>query len=258
MNTLPYPYYYYGSHNSLDEDVIISIPRDMMPNHQEERKRLMVKIGQDYSLSFNATLVVIEEGIIVDTIYPKAWIDSLNNALFSTYDNHIHKQAYANPIKGVVKRNRLLSIYKCVRTVLAMLTRTHYRTIIKPIIKGCHPFTLKIEALKQIDFHTIDSFYQKNKEDIDIWKTIAFYLGQNISLLTEQVEIYTKDDLVKQHPTLSHFINRKSLDKTDISVLNEYLSTYIHLLDSYGTYDCEDLIMTCNEEAINMRDEVFL
>ena len=34
----PYPYYLYGSNDSLDTDVIISIPKEMMPKYQEERK----------------------------------------------------------------------------------------------------------------------------------------------------------------------------------------------------------------------------
>ena len=257
MNSLPHPFYYYGSHDSLDEDVIISIPKELMPEHQEERKNLMLKIKNDYSLSFNATLAVIEDGLIVDTIYPKTWIDSLNNALFFTYKNHLEKQQYNNPIQKRVERNILLSIYRSVRTILSMLTRTHYRSEIKPIIKGCHDFKLKLEALKKIDFHTIHSFDQKNTQDIDIWKTIAFYIGQNISLITEQVEIYTKSDLVKHHPQLIDFIYRKPLDKVAISTLNQYLKTYSNLLESYGEYQCNDIIMTCKNERIDMRNEVF-
>ena len=114
--------------------------------------RFIKSIEVKYNLPWNATLVVIEDGVIVDTIYPKSWVDSLNNAIFNTYSYHLDKQVYPNPIKRELKRNKLLAVYKCVRTVCAMLTKTHYRTQIKPIIKGCHPFKQKINFLNTVNF----------------------------------------------------------------------------------------------------------
>jgi hypothetical protein len=255
---LPYPYYFYGSHDSEDEDVIISIPQEVMPALQEDRKRLMHKLGKDYELPFNATLAVIENGIMVDTIFPKTWVDSLNNALFTTYNNHLEKQVYDNPITQLLPRNKLLAIYRSVRTVLSMFSRTDYRTVVKPILKGCHDFQLKINALKQLNFLTIESFNQSNGADIDIWKTLAFYIGQNMSLVTDDIEIYTKKDLVKHYPDLTNFIYRNPLDAEDLHTLNRYLREYVLLLESYGPYDCNDIIMTCKGETIDMRDEVSL
>ena len=63
-----------------------------------------------------------------------------------------------------------------------MLTRTQYRSQIKAIIKGIHPFKSKVEVLSNIDFTKIESFNQPNISDTDIWKIIGSYLGQNISL----------------------------------------------------------------------------
>lgn len=257
-NELPYPYYFYGSHDSLDEDVIISIPQSLMPDHQEDRKRLMYAMKHDYALPFNATLAVIEDGVIVDTIYPKAWVDSLNNALFSTYDNHKEKQVFANPIHGMVKRNKLLAMYRCVRTVLSMLSRSHYRSIVKPILKGCHHFDLKIAALKQLDFRTIDQFNQRNAADVDIWKTIAFYLGQNIALITDGDEFYTKAEVAERFPELKNFIYRKPLSEPDFAALNACLARHISMVEAYGSFLCYDVVMTCNGERIDMRNEVSL
>jgi hypothetical protein len=256
VSDLPYQYFFYGSHDSLDEDVIISIPKSAMPDHQEERKQLMYQLNEDYQLPFNATLVVIKNGIMVDTIYPKTWVDSLNNAVFTTFDLHSEKQVYDNPISRLLPRNKLLAIYRSVRTVLSMFSRTDYRSSVKPILKGCHHFHLKIAALKQLNFLAIETFNQRNAADHNIWKTLAFYIGQNISLISDNIEIYTKVDLVKHHPDLVNFIHRKPLDGNDFSALNRYLRQYIILLEEYGPYECDDIVMHCKGETIDMRNEL--
>jgi hypothetical protein len=73
----PYPYYFYGSHDSQDADVLIQIPASLMPPSQEERKQLMKSIELEWELSWNANLIVIEDGRISNTIFTKSWIDSL-------------------------------------------------------------------------------------------------------------------------------------------------------------------------------------
>jgi hypothetical protein len=252
----PHKYYFYGSHDSTDEDVIISIPRDLMPELQEDRKRLVKSMEEEYNLPWNATLAVIEDGIIVDTIFPKSWIDSLNNSLFNTYNNHLDKQVYENPIEREVSRHKLLAIYKCVRTLMAMLSRTHYRTTVKPVLKGCHPFEKKIEALKQIDYSTIETFNQPNMDDTDVWKVIAFYMAQNLALIKKGVEIYTKEDLVKNYPLLKRFIYRVELNSSDITILNHYLDNYIYMVESYGDYITEETTLICGDEKIDMKNEI--
>lgn len=251
----PYPYFFYGSSDSIDKDVIISIPSSLMPIHQEERKQFVKSLELTYECEWNSTLAVIEEGHIIDTIYPKTWIDSLNNALYSTY--HLHNQKYDLPIKSMMNRNILLSIYRCVRTVLNMITRTHYRPIVRPYMKGIHDFKYKLDALSKIDFHSIPSFEQKNCNDIDTWKIIAFYIGQNLSLLQNQIEIYTKKVFIKHHPLLSPFIYRKNLTKKDITVLNEYVKIYLLELEKFN-FECDKNIMTYKNEKIDMLKEIYL
>lgn len=251
----PYPYFFYGSDDSIDQDVIISIPSFLMPTHQEDRKRFVKLLNDKYKFNWNSTLAVIDKGYIVDTIYPKTWVDALNNSLYSTY--HLHQQTYLLPIKGRIKRNILLSIYRCVRTVLSMVTRTHYRSIVRPYMKGIHDFQYKLDSLSQIDFHSISSFNQRNCSEIDTWKIIAFYIGQNLSLLQNQVEIYTKKEFVKYHPLLSSFIYRKKLTKNDISILNEYVKIYLKELE-YFDFQCHKNIMNCGNEKIDMLNEIYL
>ena len=56
-----YPYDYYGSEDSTDKDVIISIPKEDMPLIHEDKKRFVHRIKEP---DWNATLVVIENGVI--------------------------------------------------------------------------------------------------------------------------------------------------------------------------------------------------
>lgn len=258
MNNLPFPYYFYGSSDSLDTDVIIEIPKDIMPFSQEERKIYVKNLEKQYGLSdWNINLIVVENGYVIDTIYPKTWIDSTNNSLYTTYNNHLYKQKYDLCIKGLMKRNLLLAIYKTVRTVLTMLTRTEYRTEIKPYIKGIHPFELKLKALSIIDFTKIEQFNQDNTKDIDVWKIIAFYIGQNISLIRDNIEIYTKKDLINNHPLLFNFIQRQELNNTDKYVLNVYIKEYLDIINKFGKYSNVDNILYCNDEIIDMKDEKY-
>lgn len=257
MNNLPFNYYFYGSKNSIDTDVLIEITSDIMPLHQEDRKRYIKYLENTYDLhNWNINLVVIQEGVVIDTVYPKTWIDSVNNSLYNTY--HLHNQVYDLPIRKLVKRNKLLAIYKTVRTILAMTTRTDYRKIVKPIINGCHDFNKKIEVLKQLDFTTIIDFNQVNMKNEDVWKVLAFYLQQNISLIRDGIEIYTKNDIIQHNEKLRNFIERTDISYSDKEYFNELLKYYINdILIPFGKYNSLDGILSCNDEVINMKRETF-
>jgi hypothetical protein len=70
------------------------------------------------------------------------------------------------------------------------------------------------------------------------------------------VEIYSKKDLIKYHPTLYNFIYRKELTKNDISELNKYLSIEIDMINNYGKYKSLNGILSCGLEQINMKNEI--
>ncbi len=259
MNKFPYPYYFYGSQDSIDLDVLIQIPKELMPYFIEDRKRLVKKMLNEYNLPFNANLIVVDNGVIVDTIFPKTWIDSVNNSLYNTYSLHMDKQKYPLPINRTIHRNKLLSIYKTIRTILSLLSRTNYRQIVKPVLNGIHPFTSKIEALKQIDFNTITEFNQPNMSNTDIWKVIAFYLGQNISLIKDNVELYTKSDIAGTHPDLSPFIYRENIINNLKLLLNEKILYYLSdIIIPYGDFIQNDHILECKGEVINMKKEIYI
>ncbi|MBX7243057.1 MAG: hypothetical protein K1X92_15040 [Bacteroidia bacterium] len=252
----PYRLYFYGSVDSLDTDVIIEIPRDEMPLIQEDRKVKLKLIESQYEIEWNCILAVIENGYISDTIYPKTWIDSLNNALLETYS--LHEQYFSNPVCGKMPRNRLLAIYKTLRTIMSVLTRTHLRGIIRPVVNGVHPFEDKMEAVSRVFLPEITDFHQRNMLNTDIWKTIAFYIGQNLSLITSGIEIYTKKDLLKYHPSLASFILRKPLLEEDKYVLQDYLEKWLQMTRDFGTFTSEGTNLYCKEEAIDMKKEIYL
>ncbi|MFN8671451.1 MAG: hypothetical protein U0457_05110 [Candidatus Sericytochromatia bacterium] len=255
MMILPYEYYFYGSEDSTDVDVLIKIEKNEMPLQQEERKIFVKKLEEKYELfDWNINLIVVENGIISDTIYPKAWIDSLNNAFYHTYN--FHKQIYNCPIDKTVKRHKFLAIYKTIRTILTSCTRTHYRNDIKPILKGLHDFNKKIELLPKIDFTSIKDFNQDNTKNIDIWKIIAFYLGQNIALIRDNKEIYTKKELVKSFPELYDFIYRKD---NDPKIINLLIKDYVEIIKNYGDFKNDNYLITCSTgEKIDSHKEIFI
>lgn len=253
--TFPYPYYVYGSDDSTDKDVIIIISNGEMPETQEERKNKVLFLLKEYDLKWNATFAVIENGKITDTIYTKSWIDSLNNALLETY--FLHEQKHELLITEKHVRNKTLAIYKAVRTVLTMLTRTEYRSQIRPILKGIHDFNLKLEALSKIDFVSISKFNQKNTADADIWKIIAFYVGQNIALIESDLEIYTKNSLVKTFSDLEPFIYRKEISTNEKIVLQQYVKRWLNLIHNFGPFQSENGFLICKEERIDMLNEKF-
>ncbi len=254
MNNFPYKYYRYGSDDSQDVDILISIPKEDMPIIQEDRKRFVKKLTTDYNLEYwNSNLIVIENGIVVDTIYPKTWIDSINNSLFYTY--HLHEQKYPLPIIKNVQRNKLLAIFKTVRTVLSMLTRTEYRSIVK-IALNSKIFNDKIKILSSIDFTRIENFKQTNMKDEDIWKVIAFYISQNIALVNDNIEIYTKKDMLNYSENLYPFLYRKEITIDLKYHLNDIIKTYIDIISEYD-YVIDDDILSCNGEYINIKNEIF-
>lgn len=52
MKNFPYKYYRYGSDDSQDVDILISIQKEDMPIIQEDRKRFVKKLTSDYNLEY--------------------------------------------------------------------------------------------------------------------------------------------------------------------------------------------------------------
>ena len=256
INKFPHKYYFYGSEDSIDTDVFIEV--DEIPKNIETAIQYKKKLKLDFQLDWNMNMIVIKDGVVTDNIPSKGSKYSLNNSLYYTYENH--NQIYDNPIKRILKPNKLLNIYKCVRNILTQCTRVNkeYRKFIKPL-KGIHPWENKLISFEKLDFTEIDTFNQPYQTDIDTWKSIVFYLGQSLSLL-DGIEIYTKSHLLKEHPCFENFILRKEIILLDKKILQakktEYLKriktlNYVNNKQSDGFYT----ILSLDNETINMKKE---
>ncbi len=244
-------YYFYGSQNSLDVDVIFEV--DEFDENIENVYSFCREIKKEYP--FNINLAVFKNGNIVDVIKRKSLIDGLNNSLYFTYENH--KQVFDKPILTLLPRNKELNHYKCLRTILSMLTRTNLRSQIKAVLNAWQPFQGKINILDSIDFTTITSFNQKYEKDIDIWKGIAFYLGQAISL-EQNIEIYEKNKLIELHPTLSNFVLRKEFSKENLVDLQSKWKEFVQILKSWNFSNPKESILIVNGNTLDLLNEIVL
>lgn len=224
LEHFPHKYYFYGSEDSLDTDVFIEV--DNIPDNIEEAIQYMKKLKNTFNLDWNMNMIVIKDGVVVNNIPSKGSKYSLNNSLYYTYDNHT--QTWDNPIKRLLRANKLLNIYKCVRNILTQLTRVNeeYRGFIKPL-KGIHPWENKLVSFSKINFCEIETFNQPYQTDTDTWKSIVFYLGQSLSLL-DDVEVYTKKHLIEEHPYFENFILRKEITLLDKKILQAKIVEYLN------------------------------
>jgi hypothetical protein len=254
MRKIPYLYNFYGSSDSIDTDVIIDVT---LPYIEEDKKRLIQYIKSVYDLDWNVNAITTYKGKIISCMNSKSSMDSINNALLTTYGNH--NQDCECLVDTMVNRNVILATYKTIRQICANLTRTQHRELIRPTIRGQFGIDCKIKNLKEFinkgGFKTIDTFNQRNTSDIDIWKTTAFYLGQNLSLL-DGIELYEKSTIKQYHTFSIPFIDRKHLSDKDKENLNNALKNYLDFLQSTNIeFDGKYIWWNLDNTVANIIDE---
>lgn len=230
-----YKFQLFGSKSSIDYDAMVFI--DSIPESVEECKDMCELFDKQITAIFdtdkyplkkvNSNLAVVKNGIITDI--HKGMVCECNNSLYLTYNNF--QQIHPNQIKRLVDRDVDLKILRCYRILLSFLSRTYYREEVKKALKGT--LTQKIDVLLNINFEGID-FGNRNGEPIDIWKSLAFQVGQTL-LLTKGTEVYSKEEICICLPSLSVFIMRME-DYYDYKIFKEYLtelSNHILVSKSY-------------------------
>lgn len=250
LKSLGFIYNIYGSQDSTDTDVVFYV--DKLSAIREDRKRLVSIIKKDFKPDWNITLAIVKDGIITDCIYPKASPESLNNAIFNTYD--LHEQDHPCKVLRYVERNTVLAIYKTIRLLCTYLTRTEYRTFIRPTVHWSFSIDLKVNKLLNIKFNELVEFNQPNMVAVDIWKTWCFYVVQNKALLNG-LQIYTKADAFRYEPRSYNFIYRKELTKEDKEWFNTYVKTYLYNIKSLGIITKNNVI-SLNAESADMINEL--
>ncbi len=219
-----YIYYHFGSKDSRDNDVLIDHP-DATGNDKKDND-LAKKIKTECNLddSWDINIIKIEDGIVTKSVPSKGLPDGVNNSLYETY--HLHEQDHPFPLTRRVDRNVKASIDKCLNKIFTFYKYSDHLNIHESIPKEVKqvkaPFSILQNYLEKIDFNIEPSL--DAAQNLKKFKSIAFEIGQTISLI-DNVEIYTKQELIYFHPELKSIIKREVYN--DVNALNVKLNLLI-------------------------------
>lgn len=215
--------YIHGSEDSLDLDVFYVF--DKLPTFKE---------CQDFCADKeeNRNIITVEDGIVTDCF--KGTIDEINNGLIDTYS--LHPQQYENVVTRRVERDVLIKIIRVVRCLLSHCSRTHYRTEVKKSLKS-DSWGERITTLVGIDLATIDDFGKSGTKK-DVYKVLAFQLGQGLGLLLHGDEFYTKSSIAEEYRNLRPFLYRE--DNTNVEYLKMYLGSFLFEVAKKIEYEDKD------------------
>lgn len=210
----------FGSADSEDVDILVFV--DEIPSATNACHILCKELELRLSTVFQNKILNINLGIAQNGRLTKVFkgaLDETNNALFFTYN--LHEQHFENQISKTIPRNVEHKLHRASRIILSHLSRTNERERIKKALNGNIFF--KIDVIFELNLMNLDfSQATKKQKRVDVYKSIAFQLGQSLALL-DGIEIYTKQEQINHYPDLSTYINRQE----DCSLLN--LNDYFHL-----------------------------
>ncbi len=216
-------YQIFGSETSIDLDVCFFV--DTIKSTAENHAKVAELVAQtqfDTDKKVNANLAVVQDGIVLDCF--KGIKDELNNSLYETY--YLHVQPYESLVTKMVDRDVDLKMIRCARTVVSYFTRTHLRTAAKEALGS--DFESKINFLKTIKLNQFTDF-GKHGTPIEIYKSIAFQLGQTLALM-DDLEVFTKESIAIAYPTLEPYLQRKPVS---VFKLQEALEYFVKLSVAY-------------------------
>jgi hypothetical protein len=194
-------FHIFGSHSSIDRDVLFFV--DTLPT-LEASKPLAAQLVPTIQAHFeevkksNINFGILRDGVIIETL--KGIPDETNNAVLATYG--FHPQPYPLAISHRVSRDLHAKYQRTARVILSF-----HREGVKQALRG--DFAAKLAMLAQLDF-SVPVDFGKNGLPDDIYKSIAFQLGQAIAL-AEGVEFYTKEDLISHFPAFGCSLRREPL-----------------------------------------------
>ena len=218
--------YIHGSEDSTDLDVLYIV--DELPDKAECKRFCSADPSE------NRNVATVSDGVIT-SVY-KGTVDELNNALLRTY--HLHSQTDELLVTRELERCVPLKLVRAVRILLSYMSRTHYRSQVKPALRGT--WTDKLNMLDKIDLTTVDfnAFHKGEHNRADILKTYAFQIGQVTGLLhNPQIEVYTKSEIVEKiDGQLKPYLYRE--DNADLDFLNDCIRFVVELI---RTVEYEDI-----------------
>ena len=195
---------FFGSASSLDLDCMVYLPE--LPD-LEESKRVSKEYNQKIEVLFgnlkkaNTNLAVLKDGVITEVF--KGTVDEVNNSIFLTYN--LHPQKHPLMVGRLLPRDNGLKLLRAARIILSFYSRTIHRPLVKQALQG--DLTVKIECLKQMDL-SMQYTFDKNQSALDVYKTVAFQLGQVLGLYSGQ-EFYSKEAISEAYPELAAYLNRE-------------------------------------------------
>jgi len=212
----------FGSSSSQDLDCMCFVER--IPSIKEshelcERYAEYIQEVTQTDKEINTNICVVKDRRVVDTF--KGTADEVNNSLYLTRD--LHRQYNRSPIERLVERDVELKILRTARVLLSFWSRSKHRPLVKKALKG--DIYEKIEAISSIDITEID--FNKNINQKDYLKTLAFQLGQTIGLI-EGKAFYTKEGMLSRFYDLEKYLMREEVNS--LSILENYKKEFISLI----------------------------
>jgi hypothetical protein len=248
-------YYFFGSADSQDIDVMVDHPE---ATGTPADKDLVTAIKAAYPEigDWNINIIRIQDGIVTKSIPSKGSPDSVNNSLFHTYELHTQQQTYPFPLNKKVERNLPLATVKCVRAVLTLFKNAVddrvYKEKVRPVLRSGN-WEERIDLLSELVY--FQPFCADEKDSINLFKSIAFYLGQTIALF-DGTEIYDKTALKTHFPELAPVINREPSVVGDL--LHEKLILLQSLIRNAGITQKAKHVIQCGDETIDFKNEINL
>ncbi len=230
-------HFVFGSKTSQDFDILVVVEK--LGNLLENKKTvidLQAKLLNDYSSKpLNVNIGTIKNGVLTSVF--KGTVDEVNNSIIDTYN--YHDQKFPLMITNRIKRDIDLKTVRTLRVLLSLISRTEHREKVKKALKGS--MLEKHQTLSEVDFSLLSDSdcFGKKMTAHNLWKTVAFQLGQNLALY-ENIELYSKEDIAVKYPSLSKFLQRQTDDLSKIENLKKQFLNSFNPLDL--TYQTEPKI----------------
>lgn len=205
-------YQIFGSATSVDLDICFFVTEiGSIEENRASISQILKHIKIESTKVINPNSAVVQNGVVTDCF--KGSVDELNNALFFTYN--LHDQLYEKKINQLLDRDINLKVERCVRTIVSYFTRTEKRIEVKKVLRGS--LQDKIKFLDTLELKEFQNF-GKNGSAIEVYKSIAFQLGQTLGLMNGK-EYYTKESIVENFPLLKRYLNRNEEDCKSLQIV---------------------------------------
>ena len=245
MLDLGFPYYFFGSPNSVDIDVMIDHPHPSKTSLEE------IEAAHPATKKWNISLIRIENGLVVETMPKKGTPDAVHNSLYHTYGHHRDKQVYKLPLIAPVQRHLLLAIEGCIKNLLTIVEASNLKGFYKANFRSAMRAGIWMDRLELLPKIPYDQPYFDDPDRcLGVYKSLAFDVGQTLSLINGR-EIYTKDELVTAHPVLNDVIFRRHCDLQQ-TLRPKILELYNHVKEM-DIQQIESHIVRLGTETVNTR-----